>query len=205
VRSLKHFFEQSWLLIVASFFFGLLIAATNAALSPRIEMNKIRKLTNLARELLPEAEAFAPVEETIEIKTTQGRPEQVAVYKAMAAAQLVGWTFRAVGSGFADKIELVVAVDAAFETMAGFDVLASNETPGFGDQIKGDYFQNQFAGAPVTQLSLVAVGDPDTKDANIVAISGATVSSTAVVEAVNHYLPQVKEQLRQKGLIANGN
>jgi electron transport complex protein RnfG len=205
VRSLKHFFEQSWLLIVASFFFGLLIAATNAALSPRIEMNKIRKLTNLARELLPDAEEFAPVEETIEIKTTRGRPEQVSVYKAMAADQLVGWTFRAVGSGFADKIELVVAVDATFETMAGFDVLASNETPSIGDQIKDDDFQNQFAGAPVTQLSLVAVGDPETKDANIVAITGATVSSTAVVEAVNHYLPQVKEQLRQKGLIANGN
>jgi Na+-translocating ferredoxin:NAD+ oxidoreductase RnfG subunit len=96
-------------------------------------------------------------------------------------------------------------VDAAFETMAGFDVLASNQTPGFGDQIKGDYFQDQFAGAPVTRLSLVGTGDPDTIDADVVAISGATVSSTAVVEAINHYLAQVEAQLRQKGLIGNGN
>jgi len=38
-----------------------------------------------------------------------------------------------------------------------------------------------------------------------VAISGATVSSTAVVAAMNLYLPQIKEQLQQKGLIGHGN
>jgi len=205
VRSLKHFFEQSWLLIAASFFFGLLIAATNAALSDRIEMNKVTKLTNLAQDLLPQAEKFVPVKEQIEIEAFDGRPEVAAVYEAVADGNTVGWTFKAVGSGFADKIELVVAVDKDFETLAGFDVLMSNETPGFGDQIKESYFRNQFAGAPAAQLSLVNTGNLEEIDEKIVAISGATVSSTAVVETINHYLAQLKEQLLKKGLIGNGN
>jgi len=205
VRSLKHFFEQSWLLIAASFFFGLLIAATNAALSDRIEMNKVTKLTSLARDLLPQAEKFAPVKEKIEIKAFDGRLEVVAVYEAVADGNAVGWTFKAVGSGFADKIELVVAVDKDFKTLAGFGVLMSNETVGFGDQIKESYFRNQFVGAPAAQLSLVNTGNLEEIDEKIVAISGATVTSTAVVETINYYLAQVKEQLQEKGLIDNGN
>ena len=47
MHKLKHFIEQSWLLIAASFFFGLLIAVTSAALSPRIEQNKINKRNRL--------------------------------------------------------------------------------------------------------------------------------------------------------------
>ena len=123
MRSIKHFFEQSWLLIVASFFFGLLIAITNAALSPRIEQNKSDKLNKLASGLLPDATAFTPIKEDIEIKALDGKQQRITVYRATANKETVGWIFPVVGSGFADKIELVVGVDGAFKTMAGFDVL----------------------------------------------------------------------------------
>ena len=201
MRSIKHFFEQSWLLIVASFFFGLLIAVTNAALSARIAWNATAKLNALASALLPDAEEFTPVKETLDITGPGGKQETLQLYQATAGGQTVGWVFKAIGSGFADKIELVVAVDAKFEKLAGFDVLASNETPGFGDQIKYDYFRNQFKGAPAGALTLVSSGNPETIDAEIVTISGATVSSTAVVEALSRYLVQVKAQMQQKGLI----
>ena len=201
MRSIKHFFEQSWLLIVASFFFGLLIAATNAALSARIAWNATAKLNALAGGLVPEAEAFAPVEQTLDITAIGGKQHTLQLYEATRSDETIGWVFTAVGSGFADKIELVIAVDARFEKLAGFDVLSSNETPGFGDQIKYDYFRDQFKGAPAGVLTLASGGDSETIDAEIVTISGATISSTAVVEAVSHYLVQVKEQLQQKGLI----
>ena len=204
-RSVKHFLQESWLLIAASFFFGLLIAGTNAALSARIEMNKVTKLTNLAEGLLTDAKRFVPLAEPVEVRTRGGKTEPVAVYKAVAGDEVVGWVFKVVGSGFADKIELVAAVDGLFEKFAGFDVLASNETPGFGDQIKEMFFREQFMGAPADRLSLVSTGSRQEIDSTIVAISGATVSSTAVVEAMNVYVPQIKEQLQQKGLIGHGN
>jgi len=196
---IKHFIQQSWLLIVASFLFGLLIAVTNAALSARIEQNKIDKLNRLTRALLPKAEHFIELDKEIEVESAKGKKTKIKVYKAVSKAdECVGWSFTAAGSGFADKIEMVVAVDKDFQKLAGFDILASNETPGFGDQIKYDYFRDQFKGAPAEELVLVRSGEAKEIDSEIVAISGATVSSEAVVEIINNSITQIKEQMQEK-------
>ena len=205
---IKHFIEQSWLLITASFFFGLLIAVTSAALSPKIEQNKINKRNRLVSTLLLEAELqaknFVPLDSEIEIETLQGRKETVEVFRAMSdAGECVGWSFNAIGPGFADKIELVVVVDKNFEKLIGFDVLASAETPGFGNQIKFDYFRDQFKGAPIEGLKLATSGDNTKIDSEIIAISGATISSEAVVDIISNAVTQIKELIKQKGLIGN--
>jgi len=202
---LRHFLEQSWLLIVSAFCFGLLLAATEYALAPTIRQNRIDKLNRLAKGLLPEAEHFLEVAGKIEIEGRRGRKEQITIYKAIADAdKCVGWSFTVGGSGFEDRIELVVAVDAAFEKLAGYDVLVSNETPGFGDQIKHDYYRSQFKGAPVGRLELKTTGDASKIDSEIIAISGATISSEAVVEILNDSVVQIKERLIKQGLIGNG-
>jgi Na+-translocating ferredoxin:NAD+ oxidoreductase RnfG subunit len=58
------------------------------------------------------------------------------------------------------------------------------------------------------ELVLVKTGKPDTTDSRIVAISGATVSSQAVVDIINTFVSQVKKQVKkhvqEKGLIGNG-
>ena len=196
--------QQSWLLIVASFCFGLLIAVTSAALSPRIRQNEINKRNRLVSALLPEAKDFILLDEQVEIQSLQGKKENVEIYKAVSGAdECVGWSFEATGSGFADKIKLVVALDKNFEKIAGFDVLLSNETPGFGDQIKYDIYRDQFKGAPAGELKLVAIGERGKIDSEIVAISGATISSEAVVEIVSNSITQVKEQMQKKGIIGN--
>jgi electron transport complex protein RnfG len=205
VNRIKYFIQQSWLLIVASFFFGLLIAVTSSGLSPKIRQNEINKRNRLTSALLPQAKDFILLDEPIEIRSSGGKKENIEVYKAVSeTGECVGWSFEAVGSGFADKIKLVVALDKNLEKIAGFDVLASNETPGFGDRIKNDYYRDQFKGAPAGQLKLVTVGEPGKIDSEIVAISGATISSEAVVEIVSNYVTQVKEQMRKKGIIGNG-
>ena len=196
--------QQSWLLIVASFCFGLLIAVTSAALSPRIRQNEINKRNRMVTVLLPEAKDFILLDEQIEIQSLQGKKENVEIYKAVSGTnECVGWSFEAVGSGFADKIKLVIALDKNFEKIAGFDVLLSNETPGFGDQIKYDYYRDQFKGAPAGELKLVTIGERSKIDSEIVAISGATISSEAVVEIVNNSVTKIKEQMRKKGIIGN--
>jgi electron transport complex protein RnfG len=205
MSKIKYFIEQSWLLIAASFCFGLLIAVTDAALSPKIEENKATKLNQLTMDLLREARRFVALDAEIEVKLAGGKKEKVKVYKAMSeAGECVGWSFNARGQGFADKIELVVAVDKNFGKIAGFNVLVSNETPGFGDRIKSSYYQDQFVGAPAEKLQLVKTGDPQKIDSEIVSITGATVSSEAVIGIINTFLIQIKDHIQQKGLIGNG-
>jgi electron transport complex protein RnfG len=201
---LKYFLRESWLLLASSFCFGLLIAMTNAALSDRIEQNKAAKLNDLTKALVPGAEVFQPVEADIQVKLPDGAQEKAKIFEVLSGdKQRLGWSFNAHGSGFAGPVELVVAVDREFEKIMGFDVLASSETPGFGDQIKSDYYRKQYAGAPAEQLALTKTGNPGVADTQIVAITGATVSSQAVVDIVNTFLTQIKSQMQEKGLVGH--
>jgi len=203
MSKIKHFFEQSWLLIVASFLFGLLIAVTNAAWSGRIEQNKIKKLNDKMAELLPKAKGFQ-LEAELTVAGAKGKQMKSNLYKAvLASGECAGWAFNTRGSGFADKIELVVAVDRDFEKLAGYGVLFSNETPGFGDQIKDAYYRDQFVGAPAEELMVLKRGDEKIIDSEIIAISGATVSSDAVVKIINDAMGQIEAQMQEKGLIGN--
>ena len=204
MSKLKFFMKESWLLLACSFFFGLLIAMTNAALSGRIEQNMAAKLNDLTKTLLPGAEVFQPVEADIQVTLPDGSKEKARIFEVLSGdKQRLGWSFNAHGSGFAGPVELVIAVDKDFQKIMGFDVLASSETPGFGDQIKSDFYRKQYTNAPAERLSLVKMGDPALADTRIVAITGATVSSQAVVNIVNTFLTQVKSQMQEKGLIGN--
>lgn len=202
---IKHFIEQSWLLMVSAFIFGLLIAVTYTALEPRIAQNKIDRLNRLMSVLISDAKSFVPaLDEPVLIDLGRGRTTKSNIYRALDKdGGCLGFCFNAEGPGFADKIELVIAVDAAFKTIEGYSVLSSNETPGFGDRIGKAYYRNQFRGIPAQQLDLSRSGNADKIDDEIIAITGATISSEAVVKIFNTYIGQIKTALTDKGLIGN--
>jgi len=201
-NKIKYFVKQSWLLLVTSFLFGLLIAVADAAWSAKIEQNKIEKLRGLMASLISDANSFEIVIEDANVPSDKGQTIKTDIYKALdKQGNRAGFAFIAVGAGFADKIELVIAVDTKCEKLFGFNVLSSNETPGFGNRIKNADFSNQFKGTPAEGLSLIKIGDASKIDGEIVAISGATVTSTAVVNIFNRAILSVKEQLQKKGLI----
>jgi electron transport complex protein RnfG len=205
MSKIKYFISQSWLLIAASFCFGLLIAIANAAWAPRIEQNQIAKLNDLMKNLITNAQNFPSVAQNAQITTAKGKPATTDIYKATDSQNnIVGFAFVAAGPGFTDIIKLVIAVDKNCEKFLGFNVLASNETPGFGSKITGDYFADQFKNAPAQKFSLDKTGSYEQIDENIIAISGATVSSQGVVNIFNNYTDGVKEYLKQEGLLQNG-
>jgi electron transport complex protein RnfG len=172
---IKRFLQQTWLVILSALVFGLLVAGVNSALTPKIEENKRIKKENALKSLLPEATEFKNVK-------AEGFEYTIALD---ATGQTVGYALEAAGSGFADKIRLLVATGPDAQTVKGFAVLASNETPGFGDKITSDFFQTQFLNAPANQLEVIKSGRPDLIDHQIVAITGATISSEAATSIVN--------------------
>jgi electron transport complex protein RnfG len=201
-KHVRHFLEQSWLLLIAAVLFGTVLASLDAAWRPRILQNEIQKFDRLAGAMLTEATEFKTEVEDMPIEGDKGKILLTDVKRGLnAEGQPVGWAFVAEGPGFADKIKLVVTTNAAFTTFRGFDVLFSNETPNFGDKMKTADFRNQFAGAPTTDLQLSKTANGETVDDTIVAITGATVTSESVVEILNRYMGQVQKQLKEKGLI----
>jgi len=204
MSKLRFFWEQSWLLLVSSLIFGVLLAMTDAALAPRIKRNETEKFTRLAGGMLSEAVRFEPVEPKIAVTASNGKTVEVEVYRGLdEQGRTAGWAFVCEGGGFSDKIKLVVGVDGRFEKLAGFGVLSSNETPGFGDKITipGGFFQKQFVGAPADKLMLVKAGRPEQIDTEIVAITGATVTSQAVVDILNTYVLAIRSALKEQGLL----
>lgn len=199
----KFFIEQSWLLLVSAVAFGVMLASLYGALKPRIDQNEIDKFNRLAGVMLTDANDFKIAVEDMPIDIGKGKTIKTDIKKAVDKdGKTVGWAFVVEGSGFADKIRLVVTVDAQFEDMGGFGVLSSNETPGFGDKMKTDsYYRDQFVDAPTEEFILTKTGDDKKIDSEIVAITGATVTSEAVVDILNNFLGQVETQLKEKGLI----
>ncbi|MHC4462295.1 MAG: FMN-binding protein [Planctomycetota bacterium] len=202
---IKHFIQQSWLLIVASFLFGLLIAIASAAWTPRIERNEEEKKYSRMRELIVDANSFEIAINQVEIRGEKGKILRTDIYEAFDSNGIsVGFAFVAEGPGFQDKIKVVIAVDRKCEKFFGFKVLSSNETPGFGNKIEKEFFGEQFQKASVGKLNLVKAGNAKEIDSQIVAITGATVSSEAVVKIFNTYIETIKERLQTEGLIGNG-
>ena len=167
--------------------------------------NEIKKFNDLAGAMIADANDFAVAiaKEDLAIDIGKGKTAATEVKKALDIdGNIIGWAFVCQGSGFADKIRLVVAVDKEFKELRGFGVLSSNETPGFGDKIKTeDFYRNQFIGAPCEDFTLSKVGDDKKIDSEIVAVTGATVTSESVVKILNNFISQVKTRMKEEGLI----
>ncbi|MFA6635852.1 MAG: RnfABCDGE type electron transport complex subunit G [Candidatus Omnitrophota bacterium] len=110
------------------------------------------------------------------------------------AGKDLGYAFTAEGNGYQGKIQLIAGVDKEFKTLSGMEVLESQETPGLGAEISGD-FRKQFSGLSVSNgIEYVKNKKPE-KPGQIEAITGATISSRAVVNMLNDRLRQLRENL----------
>lgn len=83
---------------------------------------------------------------------------------------------------FADVISLIFGLDPSTGALLGLKILGHRETPGLGDKIERPTFTEQFVGAATPLVGVKAVtGAAD----EVATITGATISSRAVVEIIN--------------------
>jgi len=88
------------------------------------------------------------------------------------------------GPGFQEIMQLMVGFEPATGAITGIKVLDQKETPGLGDKIELDTsFLGQFATriAPVSGVK----GKPGAPPSQVQTITGATISSRAVIRIVN--------------------
>jgi electron transport complex protein RnfG len=93
------------------------------------------------------------------------------------------------GYGGAISLSLGYSVDGS---VTGMEILTINETAGMGAKAAEPEFKGQFAGKQAEQFELVKGGGAS-GDTQINAISGATITSTAVTDAVNSGLRFINE------------
>ncbi len=196
------FIKESWLLLVSAFIFGLLLAGINAAWSPKVAANKELKIQDAIVALIPATANTQIAVDNQPIKLSDKDSAKTSIFKALDKNnKLIGFAFTASGAGYADRIDLMIAVDPDFKKFLGYKVIFSNETAGFGSKIKKPFYRDQYIGAPAKKLTLKKLGNAKKIDDEIIAISGATISSTAVIDIFNKYVDKVKELMTQKGLL----
>ena len=92
------------------------------------------------------------------------------------ADRVIGYAFVGEGNGYGGSVRVLVGGEEASDEILNVKVLEHTETPGLGSKIEDESFRKQFVGKKVE--------DPLKLGQDIDSISGATVSSRAVTEAV---------------------
>lgn len=144
------------------------------------------------KEVLPEANDF--VEDGMPEKIAASAEELMAqgfgnVY-IDAAAQAVDASGNPVGyvvsstskDGFGGEVKLSVGINGEGK-ISGIAFLSLAETPGLGMNATGDEFKGQFIDKNAETLTVTKTGAPAENE--IQAMSGATITSEAVTNAVN--------------------
>ncbi len=111
-------------------------------------------------------------------------------YEIYSNGNKIGYAFTAKGKGYGGDINIIVGIDKDF-IIKSIDIISNTETPGLGTKITESSFKDQFKGLSLNDINLSKNGG------KIDAITGATISSKAVVDAVRNEL-ELKIELIKK-------
>ena len=185
----------SWRLVsmmtLAGALAGLLIVSTNELTLPRIEHHQAETMAAAIQEVLKAPARYDTlyVHGGALVKRLPAGADAKKAEKVFlgydASGKRVGFAMSAAGVGFQDPMTVMFGYDAAKRQVIAMRVIANKETPGLGDKIVKDTgFVAEFSpvGVPIEGVKK----ERATGATNEVAmITGATVSSRAVIRIIN--------------------
>jgi electron transport complex protein RnfG len=153
-----------------------LLAGVNSLTKSRILAQTKQEEEASLREVITEAQHFEPV------KTG----EDIIYYKAYNKdGKFMGVAFKVSGKGYSSTIETMVGM-LKDGTITAIKILNQNETPGLGARVVEPGFIGQFK-------------EKNTQDLiEVQAITGATISSRAVIDSVKSKTDQIKELIKDE-------
>lgn len=158
-------------LVVICLITSTLLALTNSVTAPIITANEEAAANAAYLEVLPEADSFTNLTEQVDTEN---------ITAAMKANNGAGWCIQAAGKGYGGDVPVVVAFDNE-GTILAVKFMQNSESAGFGMRLwDGSADGGVFAESLKGKSGSVAL-----KEDGVDGLSGATISSKAVVAAVN--------------------
>ena len=149
---------------------------------PIEEQKRITKELTMA-QVLPEADHFDLIcSEEDDTVPAEWQDRIVEASAGYAGDTLVGYAVTASQKGFGGPVNVMVGLDVS-GSFTGASILVHNETPGLGAEAAKPFFIDQYNGK-TAPLSVIKSGSPGEDE--IQAITGATITSKAVTDAVNN-------------------
>lgn len=163
---MREYTKMIIVMTVVSLLSGGVLAQTYRFAQPMIEKMQQEKFAQSVFDAVPGASKYEEIDSA-----------ELRMFRVFGDSDvLVGYAFVAESSGFQGTIRMMVGVDEGFTKITGMTVLEHSETPGLGSRIAELPFSSQFIGKSVSDEFRVE-GDID-------AITGATISATAVANGL---------------------
>lgn len=152
----------------------VLLALTNNVTAPMITDLAAKTAAETRQTVLSGAKSFS------DVKTTAMNGIDYAWYVGLDGDTPVGYVFTTQSKGYGGAVEIMTGIDTK-GAVTGVQTLTLNETAGLGMNAKNDSFRSQFKG----KSGKIGVAKSNPGDDEIQALTGATITSQAVADAVN--------------------
>jgi len=173
---MKQAVRYGFILGIICFLASAVLAIVDAVTEPNIKIQQAKEEKAALEEVFPEAAIFKP-------RLSQ---EEVLYFLAYDKDnKLLGFVIKAQAKGYSSEIETLVGLNLNLK-IKQVKVLSQNETPGLGSRIAMDSFTGRFAGKNLAGLN------------DVQAITGATISSGAVIKSIKDKLAGLNEQLTRE-------
>ena len=160
---------------------AILLGLVNKITQDRIETFAAEKTAASMQAVLP-ADSYTLVENS--------SADKIELVKEVYTAGSKGWVVMVTPSGFGGEINMAVGVDKS-GAVTGVSIIQMSETSGLGANAKRESFRSQYVGKSGSVALKKQGGEID-------ALTGATVTSTAVTRGVNAALQAAGELMRQE-------
>jgi electron transport complex protein RnfG len=172
------------LLIITGLACGIL-AMVNKQTKPVIEKNQAESENNARSQVIEGAVDFE--KQSLKISETESLEYYIA---KDAQANVLGYTFIALGKGYSGELKTMVGVDPEFK-IKKILVIQQTETPGLGANCTKPEFNEKFANLALNDLKV------DKDGGNIKSISGATITTRAITNSIKETLDMLQKNLNQ--------
>ena len=184
---------------LAGFFSGLVLVGGYIFTQPIIEDNKARALNEAIYKVLPgcvDAKPMALSDGALVPAAADAPARVFAGYDA--EGRFIGYAVTVQEPGFQDIIGGIFGYSPEKKQIVGLEILESKETPGLGDKIfKDQAFTAHFKSLAVDpEIVFVKKGERANPN-EVEAITGATISSKAVVRMLNKGMEEWGEAMRE--------
>lgn len=172
---------------------GAILAGANSITGPIIaEMDK-EATFGAFFELFADADDFKDLDEEKLNKISENHTAVTEAYEAVDASENgIGYVLKAKAGGYGGDVFMAVGINNEGK-VTGMKVVGHSETPSIGDRIEQPDFTESFVDKSA-EGELKAVAAPAAED-EVLMLSGATVSTNAVMNGVNKALEAYRDVL----------
>ena len=174
-NALKEIFPVIFITLVV-FVSVALVSGTDSITKDKIAYQIDQKIQGMLVETFPDMNEYTFTDD---------------IYTIYSDDTLVGYAFLATGKGYGGDIDILVGLEDE-QTLKGITIVTQSETPGLGSKIIENSFVSEFVGANIDAIFLKKDGG------QIDAITGASISSEAVVDVVRNTAMEKVKSLKER-------